>query len=62
MYKVTSAVIQFGEMKFKQRPREEQAESDGSAGNISCFRSEMKNHMNHISLNTKTFFIAVYSD
>ena len=31
MYRTTSAVMQFGEMKFKQRPREEQAEADGSA-------------------------------
>ena len=31
MYKTTIAVMQFGEMKFKQRPREEQAEADGSA-------------------------------
>ena len=32
MYKCTCAVLHFGEMKFKQRPREEQAEADGSAG------------------------------
>ena len=31
MYRTTSAVMQFGEMKFKQRPREEQAEADGTA-------------------------------
>jgi len=31
LYTTTSAVIQFGEMKFKQRPREEQAEADGTA-------------------------------
>ena len=32
MYKGTAAVLHFGEMKFKQRPREEQAEADGAAG------------------------------
>ena len=32
MYKCTCAVLFFGEMKFKQRPREEQAEADGSSG------------------------------
>ena len=32
IYKCTGAVIHFGEMKFKQRPREEQAEADGTAG------------------------------
>jgi len=37
MFKCTSAIIHFGEMKFKQRPREEQAEPDGSAGNILHF-------------------------
>ncbi len=31
LYKATSAVMQFGDMRFKQRPREEQAEADGTA-------------------------------
>ena len=31
LYRSTSAVMQFGDMKFKQRPREEQAEADGTA-------------------------------
>jgi len=30
LYKCTAAVLHFGEMKFKQRPREEQAEADGT--------------------------------
>jgi len=30
MYRVTAAVVTFGEMKFKQRPREEQADCDGT--------------------------------
>lgn len=30
IYKITAAVMHFGEMKFKQRPREEQAEADGT--------------------------------
>lgn len=29
-YKITAAVMHFGELKFKQRPREEQAEPDGT--------------------------------
>jgi len=33
LYKSTCAVMHFGEMKFKQRPREDQAEADGTAGN-----------------------------
>ncbi|MEH0878448.1 hypothetical protein V6M80_08825, partial [Enterococcus faecium] len=31
MYKCTGAIMHFGELKFKQRPREEQAEADGTA-------------------------------
>lgn len=31
MYKVTGAALHIGEMKFKQRPKEEQAEADGTA-------------------------------
>ncbi|KAL3877462.1 hypothetical protein ACJMK2_035164 [Sinanodonta woodiana] len=31
MYKCTAAIMHMGEMKFKQRPREEQAEPDGTA-------------------------------
>ena len=36
LYKATAAVMHFGEMKFKQRPREEQAEADGTAGATDC--------------------------
>jgi len=34
LYKATAAVLHFGEMKFKQRPREEQAEADGTQGTV----------------------------
>jgi myosin heavy subunit len=34
LYKITAAIVHFGEMKFKQAPREEQAECDGTAGKI----------------------------
>lgn len=30
VYKLTAAVMHFGELKFKQRGREEQAEPDGT--------------------------------
>ncbi|RWS28092.1 myosin heavy chain: muscle-like protein, partial [Leptotrombidium deliense] len=30
VYKITASVMHFGELKFKQRPREEQAEPDGT--------------------------------
>ena len=39
MFKCTAAIMHFGEMKFKQRPREEQAEADGTAGKMSKIRS-----------------------
>merc|ERR1719228_2412093 len=31
LFKCTGAIMHMGEMKFKQRPREEQAEADGTA-------------------------------
>ena len=30
VYRITASVMHFGELKFKQRPREEQAEADGT--------------------------------
>ena len=40
MYKLCAAIMHMGEMKFKQRPREEQAESDGISGrNQHCISS-----------------------
>ncbi len=32
LFKNCSSIMHMGEMKFKQRPREEQAESDGTEG------------------------------
>lgn len=32
VYKLTGAIMHHGNMKFKQRPREEQAEADGTEG------------------------------
>jgi len=36
LYRCTAAVLHLGEMKFKQRPREEQAEADGAAEAEKC--------------------------
>ena len=33
IYKLTGAVMHYGNMKFKEKPREEQAEPDGTEGN-----------------------------
>lgn len=33
LYKNCAGIMHMGEMKFKQRPREEQAETDGTEGN-----------------------------
>lgn len=35
MYKLTGAIMHFGNMKFKQKQREEQAEPDGTEGTAS---------------------------
>lgn len=32
MYKLTGAIMHYGNMKFKQKQREEQAEPDGTEG------------------------------
>ena len=37
LYKITAAILHAGEMKWKQHPREEQAEADGTAGNYIFF-------------------------
>lgn len=33
IYKLMGAILHYGNMKFKQKPREEQAEPDGTEGN-----------------------------
>lgn len=43
VYKVCAALLHMGEMSFKQRPREEQAEPDdtkGSAASSMCKRAQ----------------------
>lgn len=32
VYKLIGAIMHYGNMRFKQRPREEQAEADGTEG------------------------------
>lgn len=36
IYKLTGAIMHFGNMKFKQKQREEQAEPDGTEGGEGC--------------------------
>lgn len=38
MYKLTGAVMHYGNMKFKQKQREEQAEPDGTEGGEGCLK------------------------
>ena len=49
LYRATSAVMQFGNMRFKQRPRDEQAEADGTADaekvNAWYFNKQCKRHL-----------------
>lgn len=35
VYKLTGAIMHYGNMKFKQKQREEQAEPDGTEGTVS---------------------------
>ena len=42
IYKMTGAIMHFGNMKFKQKQREEQAEPDGTEGNISWLSTYRK--------------------
>lgn len=37
VYKLTGAIMHYGNMKFKQKQREEQAEADGTEGQWSVF-------------------------
>lgn len=37
IYKLTGAVMHYGNMKFKQKQREEQAEPDGTEGEMNHF-------------------------
>lgn len=37
VYKLTGAIMHHGNMKFKQKQREEQAEADGTEGNFRTF-------------------------
>jgi len=44
--------MHFGEMKFKQRPREDQAESDGTAGIASTGAALIENNEAFAKLTT----------
>ena len=37
IYKLTGAIMHYGNMKFKQKQREEQAEADGTEGERGCY-------------------------
>lgn len=41
IYKLTGAVVHYGNMKFKQKPREEQAEPDGTEGKCYLLNSAL---------------------
>ena len=44
MYKLTGAIMHFGNMKFKQKQREEQAEPDGTEGGNQGCREQLWSH------------------
>lgn len=37
IYKLTGAIMHYGNMKFKNKQREEQAEADGTEGERGCY-------------------------
>ena len=52
VYKVTAAVMHFGEMKFKQRGREEQAEADTTeVSECRCASVTKKNNISVMAVN-----------
>lgn len=44
IYKLTGAVMHYGNMKFKQKQREEQAEPDGTEGD--CYSLDLPQSLN----------------
>ena len=44
MYKLTGAIMHFGNMKFKLKQREEQAEPDGTEGGSQGCREQLWSH------------------
>lgn len=45
IYKLTGAIMHFGNMKFKQKQREEQAEPDGTEGEKQESRGVTEGHV-----------------
>ncbi len=45
IYKLTGAIMHYGNMKFKQKQREEQAEADGTEGKYSFQNTEHYNKL-----------------
>uniref|UniRef100_A0A3Q4GXN8 Myosin motor domain-containing protein n=1 Tax=Neolamprologus brichardi TaxID=32507 RepID=A0A3Q4GXN8_NEOBR len=58
IYKLTGAVIHYGNMKFKQKQREEQAEPDGTEGESFCLFIINKHTVN-VFMSKKSFCLSV---
>lgn len=56
IYKLTGAVMHYGNMKFKQKQREEQAEPDGTEGNLTHLRLGTR----RLLLNVGIHFFAIF--
>lgn len=54
VYKLTGAIMHYGNMKFKQKQREEQAEADGTEGMYNAYNAT-KNIHEKLRFNTDTF-------
>ena len=55
IYKLTGAVLHHGNMKFKQKQREEQAEPDGTEGELKTFVNFQFIYNSAFSRNSESF-------
>lgn len=54
VYKLTGAIMHYGNMKFKQKQREEQAEPDGTEGEKQESRGVTEGHVCRTSIHILT--------
>ena len=62
LYRLCAGILHLGNMKFKQRPREENAEPDGKEGNIwknISFRSLVLDFSNNSSFSLMAFLVTL---
>lgn len=58
IYKLTGAVMHYGNMKFKQKQREEQAEPDGTEGNLTHRRLSTRRLLLNVGIHSFAIFFS----